>query len=122
MPHLILEHSDNLVAPLDHAALFAALHAELERSGLFRPEDIKSRAVAHAHYRVGKGEPSDVFVHLTLSIMEGRPVEVRKALGAALLAVVQRGLGPTWSERRCDVTVEVREMDRGTYAKVVNRG
>ena len=121
MPHLVLEHSDNLVEPLDHGALFAALHAELEGFGLFRPEDIKSRAVAHARYRVGQGDPGDVFVHVTLSIMAGRPVEVRKALGAAILGVVQRGLGRTWTERRCDVTVEVREMDRETYAKGVSR-
>ena len=122
MPHLVLEYSDNLVEPLDVGTLFAKLHAELEGFGLFRPEDIKSRAVAHAHYRVGKGDPGDVFVHVTLSIMAGRPAEVRKALGAAIAAGVRGALGRTWQERRCDVTVDVREMDRETYAKQVSRG
>ena len=121
MPHLVLEYSDNLVEPLDIGTLFAKLHAELEGFGLFRPEDVKSRAVAHPHYRVGKGDPKDVFVHVTLSIMAGRPAEVRKSLGAAIATVVQGALGRTWQERRCDVTVEVREMDRDTYAKVVSR-
>ena len=122
MPHLLVEHSDNLPRPLDHVALLAALHAKLEEFRLFKPEDIKSRIVAHDRFRVGSGDPGQVFVHLTLSIMGGRELETRKRLAAALVEVTVRGLGATWSERRCDVTAEVREMERESYGKRVSGG
>lgn len=122
MPHLVVEHSDNLPAPLDHAALLEALHRALEGFHLFKPEDIKSRVVAHERFRVGAGDPGHVFVHLTLSIMGGRDLETRKRLAAELVAVTIKGLGPTWSARRCDVTAEVREMERESYAKRVSEG
>lgn len=122
MPHLILEHSDNLVEPLDTRAVCAELHAALLRFETFTLEDMKSRIVARDRYYSGAGAPEDVFAHLTVYIMAGRPPERRKEIGAALLAVVKRGLGRSWRERRCDVTVDVREMDRGTYAKEVSGG
>lgn len=122
MPHLLVEYSDNLAAPLDEAALLAELHRALEGFGLFKPEDIKSRLVAQGRFRVGAGDPSHLFVHATLSIMGGRDQETRKKLGGALVEVLRTGLGRNWEERRCDVTAEVREMERETYAKVVSRG
>jgi 5-carboxymethyl-2-hydroxymuconate isomerase len=121
MPHLLIEHSDNLPAPLDHGALLAECHRVLEGFGLFKREDIKSRVVARDRFRVGAGDPAHLFVHATLSIMTGRDLATRKQLGAALAGVLRQGLGRSWEERRCDVTVEVREMERETYAKVVSR-
>ena len=122
MPHLLVEHSNNLPVPLDHGALLAALHAKLEEFQLFKPEDIKSRIVAHDRFRVGSGDPSQVFVHLTLSIMAGRDLETRKRLAAELVEVTVRGLGAKWTARRCDVTAEVREMERESYGKRVSGG
>jgi 5-carboxymethyl-2-hydroxymuconate isomerase len=121
MPHLVLEYSNDLVEPIDHPALLAALHAALDRLGIFKPEDIKSRVVAHERYRIGAGEPGQLFFHLTVSIMKGRDLAIRKQIGAELLEVLRRGVGQNWEARRSDLTVEVREMERESYAKVVSR-
>jgi 5-carboxymethyl-2-hydroxymuconate isomerase len=120
MPHLILEYSNNLADPLDHQALFAELHAALERFELFQPTEIKSRAIAHEHYRVGSGAPESVFVHLTVAILSGREVALRQQLSTELLGVLREALARTWRERPCDVTVDVREMQRETYGKAMN--
>jgi 5-carboxymethyl-2-hydroxymuconate isomerase len=120
MPHLTLEYSDNLPAPVDLAALFARLHAALAEAGPFALAQIKSRAVPCATFRVGAGAPESVFVHLTVAILTGRSAEDRRRIGERMLGLVREAFARAWDERPCDVTVEVREMERGTYAKAMN--
>jgi 5-carboxymethyl-2-hydroxymuconate isomerase len=120
MPHLILEYSQNLSDPLDHQVLFAKLHAVLERVDGVRPAEIKSRAIAHEHYRIGRGAPENVFVHLTVAILAGRDLHCRERLSAELLAILREALARTWEERPCDLTVDIREMQRETYGKAMN--
>lgn len=120
MPHLLLEHTANLAAPLDHRALLDELHAVMSRTGEFNPGDIKGRILAHEHHRAGDGDPRRVFAHLTVSIKSGRSVEFRKQLSTDLLTVLQRAFARTWSVRPTDLTVDVREMVAETYAKAAN--
>ena len=120
MPHLLLEHTDNLVAPLDHRAVLAELHAVMARTGEFKEADIKGRIAAYTHHHVGDGDPSRVYAHLTASIMSGRSLEFRKQLSADLLAVLRRAFAANYNERPCDLTVDIREMVRETYAKDAN--
>lgn len=120
MPHLVLEYSDDLPAPVDFDALFARLHAELAAAGPFPLAAIKSRAVPHRVCRVGAGEPGSVFAHLTLEILSGRDLEQRRRLGELLLGILREAFARAWDERPCDLTVDVREMERATYAKAAN--
>ena len=120
MPHLTLEYSDNLPAPVDVAALFARLHAALAEAGPFALAQIKSRALPHATFRVGAGAPESVFVHLTVAILTGRSVEDRRRIGERMLGLLREAFARAWDERPCDVTVEVREMQRETYVKAMN--
>jgi 5-carboxymethyl-2-hydroxymuconate isomerase len=117
MPHLILEYSDNLVKPLDHRALFGELHATLDAFGEFKLDQMKSRAMARDMYFVGAGAPENIFVHLTLYILGGRALELRQQISHALLGTLSRALEPNVRGRPSDLTVDVREMTRETYAK-----
>jgi 5-carboxymethyl-2-hydroxymuconate isomerase len=117
MPHLILEHSDNLVAPFDHRALFRELHAALAATGEFRLEQMKSRAIAQDRTYVGAGDRDAIFAHLRVYLLSGRTLELRRRIGTELLAVLQRGLAGSIAGRPSDLTVDVREMTRETYAK-----
>lgn len=121
MPHLILEHSE-LAAPFDHRALFQELHGVLERTGEFKLEQMKSRAVARARSYIGAGDPESIFVHLTVYILSGRSIELRKRIGAELLEVLTRQLAKSVTGRPSDITVDIREMVRETYAKEQRRG
>jgi 5-carboxymethyl-2-hydroxymuconate isomerase len=120
MPHLTLEYSNNLPAPVDFGALFTRLHEALAVIGPFPLEQIKSRAVPHDVFRIGAGAPESVFVHLTLAILTGRITEQQHQIGEQLLAVLREGFARTWEERPCDITVDIREMPRKTYAKAMN--
>ena len=120
MPHLTLEYSDNLPAPVDFGALFARLHEALVETGSFRLADLKSRAVPHPCFRVGAGSPESVFVHLTVAIFAGREPAQQKEIGERLLAILKAAFGRAWIERPCDFTVELREMRREGYFKTMN--
>jgi 5-carboxymethyl-2-hydroxymuconate isomerase len=120
MPHLTLEYSNNLPAPVDFGALFTRLHETLAGIGPFALEQIKSRAVPHDVFRIGAGAPENVFVHLNVAILTGRDTELQHHVAEQLLAVLREGFARTWDERPCDITVDIREMSRKTYAKAVN--
>ena len=118
MPHLTLEYSDNLPGPVDFDALFARLHATLAESG-FTLAQLKSRAVPHRVFRIGAGAPGSVFVHLTVAILTGRDAAERRRIGERLLTELRPAFARAWDERPCDLTVDVREMDRETYVKAM---
>ncbi len=120
MPHLTLEYSNNLPAPVDFDGIFARLHATLAEIGPFPLAWIKSRAVPHDVFRVGAGAPESVFVHLTASILTGRDLEQRRRIGERLLLVLREGFAQAWDGCPCDLTVDVHEMTRETYAKAAN--
>ena len=120
MPHLTLEYSDNLPGPVDFEALLARLHATLAEAGSAPLAQIKSRAVPCRIFRVGAGSAESVFVHLTVALLAGRDLERRRAIAERLLAVLRETFACVWAERPCDLTVDVREMERETYAKAMN--
>ncbi len=117
MPHLVLEYSADLPDRPDFDALLQRLHEALSRGGAFELEKIKSRVVRQATFRVADGAADRAFVHLTVSVLEGREPEVLHAAGESLLAVLCEAFPRARRERRCDVTVEVREMRRPLYLK-----
>lgn len=120
MPHLTLEHTAPLPAPVDVRAVLAALHGALAALGIFRLEEIKSRAVEQRLTCVGAGAPTAVFVHLTVAILSGREADVRKRISDTCLAALRQHFAPVYDHYPCDLTVEVREMERGSYGKAMN--
>ncbi|MGH1464505.1 MAG: 5-carboxymethyl-2-hydroxymuconate Delta-isomerase [Cognatishimia sp.] len=91
MPHLILEHSTELSTQKDLNALSKALFETALSSGVFGTgKDIKTRTVACEN--VFSGAEPQTFAHLTLRLLAGRPLEVRKKLAEDLLAVLAEHL------------------------------
>ena len=113
MPHLILEHTDNLPA-FDVPATLRALNAVLIDTGVFPAADIKSRAVKLETYLVGDGTAADGFAALRLHtrLNDG---EKKKAIAQDLLAVlkahIQTGTVPV------QFSVDILLIDGGVYAK-----
>lgn len=117
MPHLILEYSSNLSQEIEFSLLFPEMHRLLGEIGGIHVENCKSRAVRREAYYIGHGEPANAFIHLTVQILEGKPPEMREALGNALLGVLKRIYAPSAVEHRLQITVEIREMQRAGYFK-----
>lgn len=87
-------------------------------SGLFAEADIKSRAIRLEQFAVGVVPAPRAFVHLTLSVLSGRSADERAALARQALAVLEAGsIAPAGTELQ--LSVDVAEMERATYAKAV---
>lgn len=110
MPHCIIEHSTEIsgktLIPLVH-------HGALE-SELFDPEgsDIKIRTIPYSNYRTGSVNIN--FIHVTLKILSGRCAEQKSKLSHLVLEKLQ-----TLERSKCSISVEVVDIDRDSYAKVI---
>ncbi len=120
MPHLTLEYSDNLPAGLDLRGILERLNRVVAAEEAFLLTEVKGRAVPHGIFVVGAGDPKAVFVHLTVAILSGREVELRQRLSRQLLGTLREEFSLAYAERPCDLTVEIREMERASYAKAMN--
>ena len=117
MPHCILEYSSNTSEKVDTRHLFEMIHSLFIEQGEFDLPKIKSRAVRHEHFYVGDGSDANAFVHLTLSIFEGRSLSLRQDLGRRVLSFLKQEFAQSLVERNCSITVEIKEMSRDTYFK-----
>ncbi len=115
MPHCIIEYAQDVERRVPVDRLLEAVHQGALASGLFREEDIKTRALSYRHYRVGRARTD--FVHVTVRLLSGRTAEQRAALSQSVLNALQ-GLGLTM----ISLTVEVQEIERESYAKAVVGG
>ncbi len=114
MPHVIVHYSANLDR-LDPDALLAAINRALLDSGEFRALAIKSRAMRLDHFRVGESGPDHGFVHASLKILPGRPLALRQAIAASVLAAMQAATAR--HELHCQFCVELEMLDADTYTK-----
>jgi 5-carboxymethyl-2-hydroxymuconate isomerase len=120
MPHITLEYTRNLPG-IDAAALLSKINAQLAASGVFGEADIKSRAFALDVFAVGTATGGRGFVRVEAAILDGRTPEVKRALSAGLLQVLKDNVPPA-SGLEVQFSVEIRDMDRDSYAKVVVAG
>ncbi len=117
MPHLVLEYSANVPDEPDLDLALRRLHEAMTTAGPFDLANVKSRAVRQERFRVADGAADRAFVHLTAAVLAGRDTEVLRATAAALLTVLRETFPRASTERRCDFTVEIREMHRDVYFK-----
>lgn len=118
MPHLHLEYSANL-RQLEVDKVLLRLNHALVGSGQFAQElDIKSRARAFEHYRVGVAPVERAFACVRLSLLGGRSAEVKKQLSGSLLEVLKDAVSEVQG-LELQLSVEIIDMDRDSYAKVL---
>jgi 5-carboxymethyl-2-hydroxymuconate isomerase len=117
MPHIIVEYSANLEPALDPQALVNELHRTAIDLGIAEAPAVRTRAERRDVFRVGDGNPANGFVHVVARLRVGRPEEKRKALGEALLAVLNRELDAAFKAHPIAVTVEIHEIDHMTFRR-----
>ncbi|MDO6563372.1 5-carboxymethyl-2-hydroxymuconate isomerase [Amphritea sp. 1_MG-2023] len=110
MPHCIVEHS----ASLNGEDLLPLVFQGALNSNLFAADgrDIKVRAQAYRVYQTGN--TSSDFIHVVLKILSGREEADKQKLSLLVLEELC-GLNLT----ACSITVEVIDMDRDSYVKLV---
>ena len=117
MPHIIVEYSANLEPTLNAQALVNQLHQAAIDLGIAEAPAVRTRAERRDVFRVGDGNPANGFVHVVARLRVGRPEEKRKALGEALLAVLNRELDAAFKAHPIAVTVEIHEIDHMTFRR-----
>ena len=117
MPHAILEYTQNVVDDVDPHDLFRRLHEIMTSEGPFALSDIKSRVYACEHFYIADGNPQNAFVHLSLSVLEGRDPEVLRMVGERALELLREAYAESRASLNCQFSVEIREMARPLYFK-----
>jgi 5-carboxymethyl-2-hydroxymuconate isomerase len=112
MPHLILECSENLAPVLREQKLLMRVHAAMQSSGLFVPEDIRSRAYVAQDFAIGTEATAGSFAHVVIYLMEGRATEQKRALAESVAEVLKAVL-----PNADFLSVDVRELDPAIYQK-----
>lgn len=116
MPHLVIEATANL-GTYPKAQGLKELAASLTAHPKIPVEaDLKIRFVDVTDFVMGTAPESRGFVHAELRLLAGRSPEAKTELSGRVLEVLQR-LTPRPAGMSVQLSVEVRDMDRPTYAK-----
>lgn len=123
MPHLIIQHSDNITIDNPYR-LLNELNKSLWQSGEFKtPEELKSRIIPLSDFLVGidqessKNQPTDGFIFLHLKIMSGRDDDIKQQL-AKRLAETTKNILLTNISPKTQICVEIEELS-STYHKIL---
>ena len=118
MPHLTLEYTSNVRQHVNLGELFSALHGVLAQVGGVSIENCKSRAVKHHDFYIGSGGSNKAFVHLGMTMLEGRPLALKQKVGENILRLLKDTYAASMVEHDLQITVEIRDIQRTTYFKV----
>ncbi len=116
MPHILLETTANLQENASIPDILEALVAELSRHDTMASASIKAYHSLRVMWAMGEGAPAG-FVHCTVAILSGRPLELRQAVAHGIATVLRTHFAEALDAREAGLTVEIREMDRETYLK-----
>jgi 5-carboxymethyl-2-hydroxymuconate isomerase len=87
--------------------------------GNFDPDQCKIRVINYENYIVGLEENDENFIHISIKILAGRAVEVRQKLALQSFEFVNNFYkNLKLSQKRCDISIDIIEMNRETYQKI----
>ena len=116
MPHIHLETTADLPENADVPDLLEALTAELASHETIPSASIKAYHSLRSVWHMGEGAAPG-FAHCEVALLAGRPLELRKTIGEAMIAVMRESFAASLEANEVYLTLEVREMDRETYFK-----
>lgn len=122
MPHLVIEITENVRLTRSQDELLDEANAALLATGHFDEPAIKSRCHTLPVFRVGTAPNERAFVHCTLSILDGRELAIRQLLGKTVCDAVAEAVRPGPDGVPVQITVDVRNMERASFAKRVIEG
>ena len=110
MPHLVVEYSRSIENTYDVKVIMDVVFEAGVCSGIMKAEDIKVRALAYDHYRLGGGLTS--FLHLGAYLLTGRTPEQKEHFST----LMRSRLADHFPEIE-SISIDVRDMDPVAYKK-----
>jgi len=119
MPHIIIEHSIDFSSKeiIELANQIQKTCFEIQ-GGNFDYDQFKIRHISFNNYGVGANGINANFIHISIKILQGRTLEIKKQLSEncfKLLQNFQQNSG--LNHKRCDLSLDIIEMDRELYQK-----
>ncbi|RJX64830.1 5-carboxymethyl-2-hydroxymuconate isomerase [Vibrio sinensis] len=115
MPNLVMEYSNSVDERVNVQGLLEDLHHVVLRSELFDCASVKSRALRCHHWLVGEEGDSVDFIHISFELLSGRSSEQKRELSRQLMNVLQEQAGHVRS-----LTINIRDMDKESFQKLIN--
>ena len=116
MPHLTIEYSANLPHYPEAETLTAVNAALCAHPEVQDEADLKTRFVVADSFEIGTAPAHRAFVHAQLRLLAGRTPAAKKDLSERIAAVL-RERTPHPPGMLVQLSVEVVDMDRGSYVK-----
>ncbi len=116
MPHLKLDATRNVLELDEVPQILGELVVELCRHETMDAASVKAYFREHSVWAMGEGARRG-FVHLEVALLDGRPVELKRAIAEGIRGVIERCFARSLAAGLVGVTIEVRDMDRATYVK-----
>jgi 5-carboxymethyl-2-hydroxymuconate isomerase len=117
MPHIRLEYTSNITVETKFNDLFHEIHQILNQTTGINIENCKSRAVQLETFYVGEGRTKSAFVHLEVSLLEGRQDGLVQLTGEKLLDLLLQFFANCPKALSIQFTVEITDMKRDRYFK-----
>jgi len=114
MPNLVLEYSNSVEERVNVQGLLADLHRVVLNSGLFEINAVKSRTLRGHYWSIGDLDDSEDFIHINFELLAGRTAEQKRELSQQLMDVLVSQASHVYS-----LTVDIRDMDRDGFSKVI---
>jgi len=116
MPHIELKITSNLMRRTDVSVLLQELVNRMSTFETVNPAAIKAYHVPIEHWVMGEGAPKG-FAHCTVSVLSGRPMELKRQMAEGMVEVLRAAFRPDMRSGDASVTLELREMEADTYQK-----
>lgn len=111
MPHITIEHSENLADHHDIDALVDAVHTAALDHGLPELAALRTRAVSRRLYRIASGEPLFGFVAITCRIAPGRDAAAKHSFLEQVLDAAEAQLESEGGPLHIAWSIEITEVD-----------
>ena len=112
MPHFVIEYSKPVGPAPDISRMMHMLCDTAVATGIMERENIKLRAIPYDQFQLNDG--SESFIHLTISLLDGRTSEQKEELAIACRAAMVE-ICPQVDA----ISVDIRDMDSVAYKKRV---
>jgi 5-carboxymethyl-2-hydroxymuconate isomerase len=120
MPHAIIEHSFSIPNPQIKSLLLTINQNIAKNEGNFDISQCKARAVFRQNFIVADGTTQQDFMHITVRILTGRTLGIRKNLAENLLKIIAAFLKQNnLFTNQLALSVDIVEMEKEIYQKTV---
>jgi 5-carboxymethyl-2-hydroxymuconate isomerase len=111
VPHIVVEYSANLDEAISIEALVRDVHRAVLATGTFKLGAVRTRAARRDIFFIADGDPDNTFINVIARVASGRPLEKRRGLAEAIMAVIERETAALAASRGLALSIYVEEID-----------